>query len=150
MEFLKSANARKSASIALVVVSVLVLGYVIARHTVLAEPSLEKLSRQRAMIDSKTLKAYPSANVPDGSSYPWKNPDTGENTLYPAEFCFWTKDGKAKLEPTYVLLNELVGKPGKTACPECGRTVVAHNPMPPQDLLVEAARLAGKLQEEPK
>ena len=35
-----------------------------------------------------------------------------------------------KPEPTWVLVNEFVGRPGPTFCPDCGRLVVGHNPAP--------------------
>jgi hypothetical protein len=47
---------------------------------------------------------------------------------YEAEKCFWTKDGKPKDDPTYVLTNEAQGKPGPTFCPDCDRRVVPLNP----------------------
>lgn len=99
-------------------------------------------SRTRAAIDSETGELIREYSVPDGASLPWKNPRSGRATLYPAATCYWTREGKAKLDPTYVLLNEDVGKPGPTLCPDCGRTVVPHNPMPPTDLLIEAAEAA--------
>jgi hypothetical protein len=64
-----------------------------------------------------------------GQSIPIKAP-SGNNSGYPAELCYWTKDGQAKTDPTPVLLNVLVGKPGPTFCPDCGRLVVGHNPRP--------------------
>ena len=75
-----------------------------------------------------------------GDKGPWVNPKTTKNTLYPAEKCFWTKDGKAKLNPTYVLLREYVGESGPTTCPDCGRRVRPRNPMPPMELMDEAAK----------
>ena len=59
---------------------------------------------------------------------PCKSPFTGKDTGYPAELCYWTKDGKPKADPTAVALNETVGKGGPTFCPDCGRLVVHHNP----------------------
>lgn len=116
-----------------------VTGAVAARRN---DPGLA--SRIRAVIDSETGKAYPEFRVPDEASIPFRNPDTGRDTLYPAEACYWTKDGKAKLEPTWVLLNSYVGREGPTQCPDCGRPVVGHNPLPPVELLEEAAKAAGK------
>lgn len=95
-------------------------------------------SRERAAVDGETGKVFPKYRIKDGETWPWKHPSTGARTLYPAESCYWTKDGQAKLEPTYVLLNKLKGVDGPTICPDCGREVVAHNPMPPTDLLVKA------------
>lgn len=57
------------------------------------------------------------------------NPATGKHG-FPAEWCWWTKDGKIRSEPYPVMLNEHVGKPGPTYCPDCGRLVVLHNPSP--------------------
>jgi hypothetical protein len=69
---------------------------------------------------------------------PFTNPKTGHKTLYPVEACYWTKDGKAKLEPTLVVLEETMGKPGPTKCPDCGRIVRHMNPQPPDSLMQEA------------
>jgi hypothetical protein len=76
----------------------------------------------------------------EGDKGPFVNPKTTRRTLFPAERCFWTRDGKAKLEPTQVLLNEYVGKPGETLCPDCGRPVRPRNPLPPAELMEEAAK----------
>lgn len=102
-------------------------------------------SRIRVAVDSETGKVFENHAIKDGESWPWKHPSTGKNTLYPAEACYWTSDGKAKLEPTYVALNSIMGKEGDTICPDCGRKVVAHNPMPPMELLQKAveARQSG-------
>lgn len=97
-------------------------------------------SRRRVAVDSVSGEVFTDYPIHDGDSQPWKNPKSGERTLYPAEPCFWTRDGKAKLEPTYVLLNQYVGKPGQTICPDCGHVVVAHNPMPPMELIAAASK----------
>ena len=65
-----------------------------------------------------------------GESLPIVSPFSGKNTGVPAEACYWTKDGKSKSEPTWVLVNEFVHKSGPTFCPDCGRLVVGHNPYP--------------------
>lgn len=127
-----------------VVGAVGILGFVIARHTVLAETSAGEASRLRVVIDSETGKVYEKFKIKEGLTIPFVNPDTGKNTLFPAESCFWTKDGKAKVEPTYVLLNEVVGKPGPTLCPDCGRKVTFHNPQPPNELMIKAFEAAAK------
>lgn len=49
---------------------------------------------------------------------------------FPAELCYWTRDGKPKERPTPVLLNTYVGKPEPTFCPDCDRLVVGQNPAP--------------------
>jgi hypothetical protein len=66
-----------------------------------------------------------------GESWPVVSPFTNQRTGYPVEHCYWTKDGKRKATPTYVILNEHLGKPGDTICPDCGRVVIGHNPPPP-------------------
>ncbi len=81
-------------------------------------------------VDVDSGKTFPLA-LTAGLTLPVKSPFTGKSTGYPAELCFWTKDGKPKADPTAVVLNELLGKPGPTFCPDCGRLVVHHNPAPP-------------------
>ena len=80
----------------------------------------------RMFIDSTTGKAFP-LELSVGMEIPAKAP-SGGMTGYPAEKCYWTKDGKTKTEPTYVLLNSSLGKEDPTFCPDCGRLVVSHNP----------------------
>lgn len=98
-------------------------------------------SAKRVIICSETLKVY-NYTIKPGESAPYPSPYSKKNTGYAAERCYWTKDGKAKLEPTYVLLNEYVGKEGPTICPDCGREVRFHNPEPPPELMMEAIREA--------
>jgi hypothetical protein len=78
-------------------------------------------------VDAETGKAF-HVKLKVGMSIPVKSPFTGHMTGYPAELCYWTKDGHVKKDPTPVLLNSEIGKPGPTFCPDCGRLVVAHNP----------------------
>ncbi len=68
----------------------------------------------------------------------------GKKTAWMAEACYWTKDGKAKLEPTYVILKQRMGIDEKTYCPDCGREVVGHNPRPPKELMDEAQAAADR------
>lgn len=91
-------------------------------------------SRTRPMIDRDTGELFEKYVVKDGMTQPYPHPSTGKLTLFPAEKCFWTKDGKAKLTPTYVLLREYKGEQGETLCPDCGKRVVPHNPSPPANL----------------
>ncbi len=118
--------------------------FVVLRLTMWAEATASDASRSRVVVDAETGEVVQAFHIEDNSAYPWVNPKTGKKTLYPPEHCYWTKDGNAKLEPTYVLLNEIAGKPGKTFCPDCGREVVIHNPLPPSKLLQEAAAAAKK------
>jgi hypothetical protein len=84
--------------------------------------------RTQVFIDAETGKAFEHELV-KGEMIPIVSPDTGKNTGYPAELCYWTKDGGVKTDPTAVLLNIYRGKSGPTFCPDCGRLVVGHNPM---------------------
>ncbi len=77
----------------------------------------------------KTFERKPEMN----ETIPVMSPYTQRKTGYPAEMCFWTRDGKQKAEPTYVLINEHLGKKGPTICPDCGKIVYPHNPTPPLD-----------------
>lgn len=74
----------------------------------------------------------------EGTGFPQANPKTGKATLYPAEACYWTKDGRAKLEPTYVVLRTWFGDRNPTKCPDCGRVVTKSNRMPPDALMQQA------------
>ena len=86
----------------------------------------EALSNQRMYIDASTGKPF-KVTIKEGMNSPVKAP-SGGTTGWPAESCYWTKDGKVKEEPTYVLLNILKGSKDPTFCPDCGRLVVGHNP----------------------
>ncbi len=80
-------------------------------------------------ICTETGKSFRHRNE-IGETIPILSPFSGKNTGIPAEACYWTADGVAKADPTWVLLNEAVGKSGPTFCPDCGRLVVGHNPRP--------------------
>ncbi len=68
----------------------------------------------------------------ESDTFPVLSPHTDKKTGYRAEACYWQKDSdEPRTEPTWVLLNEDVDKAGVTECPDCGRIVVRHNPMPP-------------------
>jgi hypothetical protein len=87
---------------------------------------------------SETSKTFEHAMQP-GEHWPVNSPFTTKKTGYPVERCFWTRDGKRKLTPTYVILNENLGKKGDTICPDCGRIVIGHNPPPPPDVPLAGA-----------
>lgn len=80
-------------------------------------------------VCSETNKPFRHKNEM-GETLPILSPYSGKNTGYPGEACYWKEDGSVKDEPTWVLLNEAIGKSGPTFCPECGRLVVGHNPHP--------------------
>jgi hypothetical protein len=89
---------------------------------------VEQMSRDRVMIDTVTGKPF-EYTISIGDSVPVKAP-SGGLTGVPAEMCFWTKDGQAKKNPTYVLMNSDIGETGPTFCPDCERLVVPMNPPP--------------------
>lgn len=137
-------------TIAACVASLLVLGWVISGT--LSGNALDPAaaSRSLTLIDTVTGEVFTSVSAKEGAIAPYENPKTGKRTLVPPEACYWTRDGKAKIEPTLVVLNSFAGKPGPTICPDCGREVVRHNPMPPDTLMLkaydeeEAKKKAGK------
>jgi hypothetical protein len=100
-------------------------------------------------ICTETGKTFRHTNE-IGEMQPIHSPFSGRDTGVPAEPCYWTRDGGIKSEPTWVLLNELAGKPGPTFCPDCGRLVVGHNPpaedghTPPPTQREYEARAAAK------
>lgn len=128
------------AAIALVAIGA---GAFLAANQLLGSDDLAAKTDRRTMIDAKTGEVFVDLHLPTGAPIPYTNPNTGENNLFPAEPCFWNADGSAKLKPTWVLLNQFKDEPGPTICPDCGRRVVGHNPMPPDNLLVEAAERDG-------
>lgn len=138
-------DLRKAGMIALVILSLGVVTFVVGRTVNRYRSSPDVQSRYRTLVDSETGEVFVDFKVPTGSTFPIKNPKSGKPTLYMGEPCYWTKDGKAKLEPTWVLVKQSIGLPGPTICPDCGRKVVPHNPTPPDELMIEAAqRAAGK------
>jgi hypothetical protein len=100
--------------------------------------NVEDMTRTRAMVDAETGEVFERYVVEDGTTVPFKNPKNGKNTLFPAERCYWTREGNAKIKPTYVLLNQYKGQQGETLCPDCGRRVTQHNPMPPDEMMSKA------------
>jgi len=121
----------------------IVLGAVFAFRAIAGGNSLRDSTNRRTLIDAVTGEVFDEYPLPTGATLPFPNPKTKDRTLYPAEACYWNADGTAKLEPTWVLLNEYAGKEGPTTCPDCGRRVVGHNPTPPDQLMIDAAKRAG-------
>jgi hypothetical protein len=105
---------------AAVLVGVVVLGYSARNH--LGPSEAARLSSDRVYICSQTGKTFRYSDKV-ANKYPVRSPHSGTDTGYPAQFCFWTRDGQFKAEPSYVLHNSFIGKPGPTFCPECDRLV---------------------------
>ena len=110
---------------------------------------LAENSRNPWFVCTETGKPF-RKELERGMRFPVESPHSGKPTGVPAELCFWTKDGQPTQDPTPVLLNESAGKTGPTFCPDCGRLVVAHNPVPlvgvkpPPTQAEYAARPRGK------
>lgn len=118
--------AGKIVAIALVLIGLGVAAWAV--YTNVGPSEAVKLTRDRVFVDATTGKPF-NYTLHVGDVVPVLAP-SGKNTGYPAELCFWTKDGKEKSDPTPVLLNSTVGKSEPTFCPDCGRLVIARNPAP--------------------
>ena len=124
-EFLNSPKG-KTLSIAFAVVFVLAAAFFVWRA--LGPSDAEAIASDRVFIDAKTGHAF-KHELKMGEVLPIEAPSGGK-TGYPAELCYWTKDGQPKKDPTPVLMKSLLGQDGPTFCPDCGRLVVGHNPAP--------------------
>jgi hypothetical protein len=121
-EFFDSTAGKLTAAV-ICVVALLIL-YVSARP----RNDAADLSSRRTFICSETNKPF-TAKLETGMTIPIKSPFSGKNTGYPAELCYWTKDGGVRKEPFPVLLKRTLDPTaGPTFCPDCGRLVVGHNP----------------------
>jgi hypothetical protein len=124
-EFFESTAGR------LVAVALLIVGLGVAffvfRNS-FGAPAEILAANDRVFIDTATGESF-TMELKSGMKVPVHAP-SGKDTGYPAELCYWTKDGKTRNKPYPVLLNTWVGKSGPTFCKDCGRLVVAHNPRP--------------------
>jgi hypothetical protein len=111
--------------IAFATVAIAAAGYVV-KDSLFSSPASR--SNDKIFVDSQTGRSF-SHELVRGESIPVDAPSGGK-TGYPAELCFWTKDGQIKSDPTPVLLNSYLGKPEPTFCPDCGRLVLPNNPYP--------------------
>lgn len=125
-EFLESKTGRYSAVGFLAVVVIVAL---FALKSFFGMSPAEAATRDRLFMCSETEKSF-HFTVDKGVTIPVHSPYSGKDTGYPAELCYWTKDGKPKTDPTPVLLNSYKNVAGPTFCPDCGRLVVGHNPVP--------------------
>ncbi|HEX4053760.1 MAG TPA: hypothetical protein VHX86_05810 [Tepidisphaeraceae bacterium] len=127
MTWLKKILDRGPGKAVVIVLAILAIGaalYIIRNS--ITSPAVAA-ERERIFIDATTGKAF-NHELRLGETIPVEAP-SGNKSGYPAELCYWTKDGHPKKDPTAVLLNSWIGKPGPTFCPDCGRLVVEHNPM---------------------
>ena len=141
-EFLNSPTG-KNLAIGGAILMVLVAVFLVWRA--MGPGEAEALSRDRAFIDAQTMKGF-NHFIAIGETIPIDAPSGGK-TGYPAELCYWTKDGKTKKIATAVLLNANVGRPGPTFCPDCGRLVTALN-APPIDGVPDAEQRVPPTQAE--
>jgi len=122
-KFLDS-GAGKATAVVVVLIGLVFAGYTLKNVT--TSEAVEE-SANRMFIDSETGKPFPH-RIEIGDPIPTKAP-SGKMTGYPAEACYWTKDGKVKETPTYVYVPGVwTGSKDPTFCPDCGRLVVGHNP----------------------
>ena len=125
-ELLDSKSGKVAAS---VIALAGVVACLAAARSFFGSNSAEAASRDRLFICSETGKTF-HYTLQKGDPIPVPSPASKKNTGYPAELCFWTKEGTVKEDPTPVLLNQYKGDRSPTFCPDCGRLVVAHNPAP--------------------
>ncbi len=81
------------------------------------------------VVDVETGERFTIQLGLDHKGWPVRAP-SGKTAGYPAEVCYQGKCGQIK-GGTWVILNEMLGKPSPTLCPVCGNEVIAHNPLPP-------------------
>jgi hypothetical protein len=123
-QFLQS-GAGKGVAVGVVAIG-LIMAFMSLRGVMTSEA--EQASANRMFIDAETGKPFRFTLDVD-TKIPTRAP-SGKDSGYPAEACFWTKDGKTKTEPTWVLINMWKGSSEPTFCPDCDRLVVGHNPQP--------------------
>jgi hypothetical protein len=118
-------TAGKATSVTIVCLLVIFVGYQI--YGAMSPNDVAADSWTRTFVCSETDKAF-KLKMEAGMTNPVPSPYSGKNTGWPPEFCGWNKDGSIRSDPFPVLLNEVVGKKGRTFCPDCGRLVIPHNP----------------------
>src|SRR5688572_13550439 len=60
-----------------------------------------RAANRRVFVDAETGQSF-THELQAGETTPVRAP-SGKQSGYPAELCYWTKDGKPKAEPTAVL-----------------------------------------------
>jgi hypothetical protein len=125
-EFLKT-SVGKNVAIAAAIIGLGVCVWSIASN--FGDDEATALSKGRVFICAETKETY-NVELSAGMKIPYDSPYSGKPTGFPAEMCYWTKDGKIKQDPTPVLINGYVNQPEPTFCPDCGRIVTVRNPFP--------------------
>jgi hypothetical protein len=125
-EFLNS-SAGKAVTIGFILLALGVVAFSIKGS--FGASDIQSFANTRTFICAETLKPY-QYELNAKSKIPAPSPFSGKNTGYPAEMCYWTKDGMIKPTPTPVLLNTWRKMPEPTFCPDCGRLVTVRNPNP--------------------
>ncbi len=125
-EFFRT-SAGRYAAIALVVLAVCLCAWSIRNNLGVNEAA--QMSAERVFICVETGQPF-ELEMTAGMRFPVRSPHSDKDTGYPAELCYWTTDGKVKDDFTAVALNEQLGEPGATYCPDCSRLVVRYNPKP--------------------
>lgn len=96
--------------------------------------------RLLTVMDSVTGTVTHDFRAPTDAAPPFINPRTGKRTLFLPERCHAVRGapGLATRTPTFVILNQDLGLPGPTTCPDCGRPVTRHNKSVPDSALAAA------------
>lgn len=128
-EFLNSKNGQIAT---MAVVGLAVLFLVIMAMSSFGDSAAVQQASERVFVCSETNKSF-EHTIEAGEMIPVDSPYSGRKTGYPAERCYWTKDGKVKDEQTYVVTKKTMGQSGRTFCPDCGRLVISPNPPPATD-----------------
>jgi hypothetical protein len=125
-EFINSPRGRVATAVAASALSVFSIGFLVWVLLAGSNPAVSS-STDRVFVCAETGKTF-RHTIRVGDTIPLMSPYSGSKTGYEPESCYWTADGKPTRNPTYVLLNETIGKPGPTFCPDCDRLVVGMNP----------------------
>jgi hypothetical protein len=120
-------NTGKGRWVTYAAVGLAAIALLLAMRRSFGDSEAVSVSSERPFICAKTGKSF-TYTMKAGDSVPVMSPFSKERTGFRAERCTWTKDGMIKHDPTYVLLNETIGQPGPTFCPDCDRLVVGRNP----------------------
>ena len=112
-------------------VAVLLVGLVVAFFSFRSNLTndIARTSARRTYVCGETGKPF-AHTLTVGETAPVKSPHSGKKTGYPGVECYWTPDGRIKSEPTWLLLNSTLGKPGPTFCPDCDRLVTPDSTLP--------------------